>query len=101
MLTSPVLLRLQSSMMEPACFLISKRCGLTSSCFSRRLFRKKDRQPVLKSKYKSSDHGKELRGRNRKHHKGFENKQREGEGPMYVPGELDDQPGPSKKLHSK
>ena len=58
-------------------------------CFER------DTMRISKSKYKTSDHGKAIRRRARKRHKGFEDNEKEREGPMYVPGGFDDQPGPS------
>ena len=82
---------------DGACTLLSlsQRCELTSSHFSRHLFRKRDRLRVLKSKYKTSEHGKAIRKRARKRRKGFEDRDKEREGPMYVPGGFDDVPGPS------
>ena len=42
-----------------------------------------------------SEHGKAIRRRARKRRKGFDDREQEREGPMYVPGGFDDQPGPS------
>ena len=86
-----------SKLNDGSCALLSlsKRCELTSSRFCRHLFRKRDALRISKSKYKTSDHGKAIRRRARKRRKGFEDNEKEREGPMYVPGGFDDQPGPS------
>lgn len=84
---------------DGACSLLSlsKRMDITSSSFCRHLLRKRDRLRVYKSKYKSSERGKAFRRRARKKRKGIEDREKEREGPVYVPGGFDCEPGPSKQ----
>ena len=76
---------------DGACSLISlsKRMELNVSPFCRRLLRRRDRLRIYKSRYKASPHGKALRKRARKKRKGLEDKDKDKEGPMYVPGGFD------------
>ena len=55
---------------------------------------------MQKSKYKLSEHGKALRRRARKKRKGIEDRNKEMEGPVYVPGGFDCDPGPSKRART-
>jgi hypothetical protein len=64
------------------------------------VLRKRDRLRVQKSKYKSSERGKALRRRARKKRKGNEDRNKEMEGPVYVPGGFDCDPGPSKRART-
>ena len=84
---------------DGACALLSlsKKVELSTSSFCRHLLRKKDRCHVQKSKYKSSEHGKALIRKSRKKRKGLEDTEKEREGPVYVPGGFDCEPGPSKR----
>ena len=95
MLISPAALQFLATM-TGACALLSLSKKAASS-FCRHLLRKKDRCRVQKSKYKSSEHGKALRRKSRKKRKGLEDTEKEREGPVYVPGGFDCEPGPSKR----
>jgi hypothetical protein len=87
---------------DGACALLclSKRIELTTSHFCRHVLRKRDRLRVQKSKYKSSERGKAFRRRARKKRKGIEDRNKDREGPVYVPGGFDCDPGPSKRART-
>ena len=54
----------------------------------------------IQSALKSSERGKAFRKRARKKRKGIEDKNKEREGPVYVPGGFDCDPGPSKRART-
>ena len=78
-------------------FSLSQRIELTIYfCrFCRHVLRKRDRLCLYKLKYRSSEHGKMLRRKVRKKRKGIQDRDKEGVGPLYMPGRFDCEPGPS------
>ena len=95
--TFPALSPFPDSMMGHAPF-SPYRKGLNSlytSAGSVGMLRKRDRLCLYKLKYRSSEHGKMLRRKVRKKRKGIQDRDKEGVGPLYVPGRFDCEPGPS------